>query len=282
LFRRYSSEAGELGVLLVDCPEPLSFSDVAENLHSESSSVLEQTDLLVLRPPVDIPIEDSSTLYEHLGAFRDRVPRAAIHLLHSHAFSIRISANLNNSVESRELDTDFLFWLRQEELSDFILSSGALYPKQEGLAYRAPSGKHYQSFVRVGNIQTSAAVVDAVFFWMLPHLRGKTGILTETWSISSTAFNAAFRLNRYHPAGSTFRVGMLSSYQDSVSELHSDTRQALQRVAAPDSRTLVLLSAVATGKSLARLRETLAERAVSATVPAPESEPSAKPASWAS
>jgi hypothetical protein len=195
-----------------------------------------------------------------LEPFRERVPRASLHLLYSEQHSIFLSENLN-AASHHPVDPDFVQWLRSTEMRSFVEASAAWFPTREGVTYRAPSGREYPSFLRVGNIQTSSRTLDAIFFWLIPHLRNTTGILTETWSISSTALNAARRLEHYSERHRSVVVEMLSTYHDSAAELRAEAREALANTTRPGQRTLVLLSAVATGGSLRRLRETLSRRA---------------------
>ena len=252
---------------LVDCPHYVEFEEIADRLHTQYSQSIEHTDVLVLRPPVDRAIADPGVLRGKVLPFLERAPRASLHLLYSFDFTHMLSENLNNGVNTEMFSqmgkNNFLSWLREHELREYVNRSSALFKASSNFVYRAPSQTYVNMFLRVGNVQMTRQAIDAFFFWMLPFLKGREAILTDTWSISSIAFNAARLLDRYDPKGENHcRVDMLSAYYDGSPELIPETRDALRRVVGVGGRVLALISVVGTGKSLARLRRTVVTEAV--------------------
>ena len=206
--------------------------------------------------------------------FAKRAPHASLHLLFSDHFQIVLSPNLNPSIKDKlptsELKSECIGWLRDKELYKFIKQSRALFQAHAGFVYRAPSKRYVNMFLRVGNVQRTRQVLDAFFFWILPHLEDRTALLTDTWSISSIALNASRLLERYwrnlpgRPKTQTSPtecyVDMLSSYPDDLLPVLPETQDILRRVSGNGVRNvLILLSAVATGASLQRLREAVAD-----------------------
>ena len=158
-----------------------------------------------------------------------------------------------------------------QELYYYVKESSALFKANSNFVYRAPSDGFVNRFLRVGNVQRSRQVLDAFFFWMLPHLKGRDAVLVETWSISSIALNVGRFLERYwiyQAAGTEVppekeyrqcRVDMLSFYPDRYVGSLPETIHALRRMTENGKRNvLVVLSAVNSGNSLRRLREAIA------------------------
>lgn len=187
--------------------------------------------LLIIRLPVDEQwdladfITPPSARGElHLGDSSemrlDRFARArehSVHLLSSGGGEIFITGNLNPFIEECPLTTysldpaSVISEIRDAEMHFLLDSSKALLSLPPGLLYQTPSRRLVRSFVRVGNIQLHRDAIDAVFFWLIPHLRDVVAILTDTWSISSTALNAAKNASVYF-GGPVPRVEMLPFY----------------------------------------------------------------------
>ena len=123
-------------------------------------------------------------------------------MIYSNDFKIHLSDNFNlNKEETSEIFEDkqgFIIYLRQSEMEEFIINSSAIIksPTPKTL-FRTPSGEYSHTFLRVGNIQKNRQVLDGLFFWMLPSLEEAGAILTDSWSISSIAFNISRLLARY-------------------------------------------------------------------------------------
>lgn len=275
LFSEYTTTqtSNRWQVCLADCQDHLTYERLADLLYTESPRQLEQTDLLIVRPSVDTSLSENSFDLSEFAPLTKRAPHASLHVLFSEKFEIRLSSNLNPLIQDKlasgELKDDCLRWLQDKELYTFIKRSSAVFQAHTKFVYRAPSKRYVNMFLRVGNIQRTRQILDAFFFWMLPYLRDRTAILTDTWSISSIALNASRMLERYWASfdrtenGTTARVechiDMLSSYPDDLLAVMPETQETIRRVSGNGVRNvLVLISAVATGTSLQRLRETVA------------------------
>lgn len=262
-------------VCLADCPDYLTPELLADILYTEHIQILEQTDVLIVRPRVDRPIPIQVFDSAYFSALTKRAPHASIHVLFSDHYKIMLSANINPAIDDK-LSTNAskekcIRWLQDKELYTYIKQSSALFQARPQFVYRAPSQRHVNMFLRVGSVQRNRQVIDAFFFWMLPYLKGRDAILTDTWSISSTALNTGRLLERYwthldkaKTKGDAIHrlchVDMLSSYPDELLLVTPETRDALRRVCEEGARSvLVILSAVATGNSLALLHELVSQ-----------------------
>jgi hypothetical protein len=117
----------------------------------------------------------------------------------------------------------------------------------------------------VGNIQVSRQQLDALAFWLIPHLADIDAVITDTWSISSLTLNA-LRLVQQHDPTRPIPIAFetLSIYQDGSADVLREAREALSRVSAPQgSRVLLLLSTIMTGGSLEHIKGELKRISVS-------------------
>ena len=246
-------------ICLVDFPNGRTPDEQTDFLVARHADHLERTDLVILRPSVDVPIADVDvSKYKHaLVSLSRRAPRAGGHVLHSQNFKHHLSCNLVSGPQGDyppQTLEDMLDGIREQEFQHYVNSSDALLSARDGFVYRAPSGHHVRQFLRVGNIQKSLQALDAVFFWMLPFLKDCCVIVADTWSIGSIALNAARLLERYQ-RNINCRVELLPTYFDGGPDSHFDAETILRHAWQGDGSILVLFSAVRSGKSLAQLKE---------------------------
>lgn len=187
--------------------------------------------LLIIRLPVDeqwdpadFAASPSQRGERHLGDSPDarsktfqRAREHSVHILSSGKGAIFVTGNLNPHWEECPFTTYSLDpgrvvgEIRDTEMHFLLDSSKALLSLPSGHLYQTPSRRLVKSFVRVGNIQSDRDAIDAIFFWLIPHLIDVVAILTDTWSISSTALNAARNAAHYF-GGPAPRVEMLPVY----------------------------------------------------------------------
>ncbi|MET4754501.1 hypothetical protein [Bradyrhizobium sp. RT11b] len=240
-----------------------------------------RTEMLIVRLPVEEnwtaeaftaeqvagpTLERTQRLFARREAGGDifaRVRDRAVHVLTSNNGRHVLTSNLNPHWAEDPLErygiaaTKAFNAISKAEFEYILNRSRAVLMSAPGSMFRAPSGRLIRSFVRVGNIQYDRDAIDAVFFWLLPHLDSVGAILTDTWSISSIALNMA-RLCAAYFGGDRRVVEMLPSYNDGSPEAKARTRTVIERLDA-DYRTmnsdqdvmLCLISATQTG-SLAR------------------------------
>ena len=257
LFFEVDVDGREFHICLVDFREYHTQDDLAELLISRHTRALEHNDMLVLRPDVDRPIQNKRDLLQPEDVLLRRVPRSQVRVLYSHNFKHVLSPDLASSGPeelSRETRERVVKDIRSKEFLHYVNNTDALLSARDGFVYRAPSGHHVRKFLRVGNIQKNRQALDAVFFWMLPHLEGCSAIVVDTWSIGSIALNAARLFERYK-RGTHCRVELLPTYFDGRSESLSHANSVLEHALQGDGTILVLFSAVRSGRSLERFRE---------------------------
>jgi hypothetical protein len=226
----------------------------AERLHNEYPRQLEMVDLLIVRPTVTVPLQET---HVDMSCFIKRAPRADIRILYSVAFTLHLSPPQNDAVDATILPSEhnaFLAWLQQEELTAFVKHSAALFPSRPHIIYRQPSGLYAEAFLRVGSVQTSRAHLDAFFFWLLPYLNDRDALLTDTWSISSIGLNAALSLAAYTRNQRVCDFATLSVYQDGSPSRTQDAEATLRTLAKADRQTLAIISASASGRTLKQLQ----------------------------
>jgi len=244
LFTVPLNEPEPIDALVVELMRGYSFEEVLEQVYKIEPSRLAISQLLIARAPVGTPIDpalvkevttgQAATIPSDLRFFGDtvrelgsafvRFPDRPIYLLFSHDHVHYLSDNLNPTsvfnplAGERSIVESTLKRIQETEMQVVVESGRARFPVIPHVLYEAPSGRLVQSFLRIGNIQRSRAAVDALFFWLLPHLRDCSAIITDTWSIGTIAFNASRRLSSYHKEGPPCPVEMVSSYLDGSPE----------------------------------------------------------------
>lgn len=155
--------------------------------------------------------------------------------------------------------------IRSAELDHLVALGMCKLPPLGNQHYCAPSGRFVRSFLRVGNLQVTRAAIDAIFFWLIPHLRNCVGIVTDTWSISSLSQNISRRLVDYaKPKRSPCPIEMLGDYHDNSPEYATNAAETIKgfvsRIGARnarDAKILLLISATHTGSMVKLLPEAL-------------------------
>ena len=273
-------------VLVVELVRGYSFEETLEHIYKTEPKRLANVQMVIARAPVFSPIAPAHVEklrsgklrrlppeLEFLGhGFRNlatafaRFPRRPIHLLFSYKYTHYISRNLNPTSKTNPLDgvegdvlATTLRTIQRKEIETIVEDGRARLPSMPGVLYEAPNGHLVRSFLRIGNIQRSRSAVDSLFFWLLPHLRDCSAIITDTWSIGSIALNASRRLASYSkPIKRPCAVEMVSSYLDDSQERASEaadhiarliriTEAARPRSILHASKVLFLMSAISTG-----------------------------------
>jgi hypothetical protein len=248
--------------LMVNAPDPNhhSMEWLADYLYRQHSSDLAVATFVIVRPPVDQQMQEHYFRIHAFPSLRQRIPSLPIYLLGSQNFSHFLSGNLNplanDPFEGSNTD-ELLAEVQQVELAMYATHSNALLTTTGSRYFRAPSMKYCQHFMRVGNIQTSRSAIDAVFFWLLPWFKDCSAIITESWTVSSTALNAARLLSRYDPhRHSRCRVDMFSAYHDNSLALHLEAEDILRRVLPlPTDKVLLLVSSCMSGNLIRQFKE---------------------------
>ena len=257
---------------VVQMPARRTVEDVLDDVYDRDTDIRQGTDLLILRLPVDqqwdpdlfagaMPATVGGALVELLGgsdvatAFA-RVDDRPVHLLHSFRGRHLLSKNVNPRFPALPIADMPLNAVIEDvqvaELDHLIEKSRAVISAAPGTVFEAPSGRLVRHFIRVGNIQYSRDAVDALFFWLLPHLHRCAAILVDTWSISSVAFNIAALCQRYFGGGPR-RVELLPDYIDSANSSDLRAREVVERLVreAPTDaaldRIVCLISATQSG-----------------------------------
>jgi len=228
--------------------------------------------------PAGVPDEESlessirASIAEDGSFLNVRFMYVPVHFLFSDDYNIYLSDACNAdrvgssvSVLTPGAKSALIEHLRQIELRLFVERAPAIFGPVQGVPYLTPSGEEARIFLRVGNIQLRRTVLHAIFFWLLPNLRHTAAILTDTWSISSMAYNVSRLLARYRGRDAEIpRVDMLAEYHTTDETGLLLNLEVLRRflrgpVAIPQgSEVLFLISAVFTGQLMKKIQTTMA------------------------
>ena len=200
-----------------------------------------------------------------------------IHVLASEDYDNYLTANVNPNaaapvdISDVKLATKLINTIRDAEIDHLLRLGGCKLPRLGQRFYRAPSGRYMKAFLRVGNLQISRSAIDALYFWLLPHLRNCIGIITDTWSISSISQNASRRLVDYEGAvGSPCPIEMLGDYHEQSQHYGAAAAETIDRfisrIGARDEgragRVLILISATHTGSMVELIQKYLIPRGI--------------------
>lgn len=271
---------GGIAVEVAQLQDGWPLRDTLEEIYASDDRLRLGTEALILRLPVDrpwpraafddpAPFTSSESLASLLGGFSPeetfaRFEDRPMYFLASDDGVLLVTGNINPAFQgdllaSQGLDeNDVLYQIRQAEFRSMLNRSRAIISSSPGTVFEAPSKRLVRHFVRVGNIQYDRDAIDAVFYWLLPHLKRCAGILTDTWSISSIAFNAA-RLTRAYFGGPTRRVELLPDYIGALDGSEERARSIVERLVRESpteeelDRVVCLISATQSGSLRTRL-----------------------------
>lgn len=145
-------------------------------------------DLVVCRVhPAQLPdFRAAAVITEDLVARFDGVP--VLLLSWDGAFS---STLLAGSFDLGPSDEALHVALAHAELRAVLDRSAVMLPATDDYHYIGPNGEHYESFVRVGTAIQDVDALDAIAFWLLPHLIRSPVIVLDSWTVISLGLNAA-------------------------------------------------------------------------------------------
>lgn len=215
-------------------------------------------------------VEDSEKTFRR---FRTQ----GVHVLASEDYGHFLTANINPqaaitfdiseaSFAPRIIDT-----IRDAEIDHLVRLGECKLPRLGQQYYRAPSGRYMKAFLRVGNLQTSRAAIDALYFWLLPYLGGCIGIITDTWSISSISQNASRRLVDYGGVSAQpCPIEMLGDYHEQSEHYGSSAAETIDRFVSrieargegTGGQVVVLISATHTGSMVKLIQRYLKPRGI--------------------
>lgn len=284
---RFKADIGSLLIAEVDqLHNSSTVRQALADIYDGESETRLGTDMLILRLPVNVrwnqDLVDAATAGDvsdlvagWLGApdastAFERAADRPVYLLGFHQQEVILSPNINPNyrvdvlAESGLTPGDIVANIRDAELDCLLVRSRALLTSAQRTVFRAPSGRLVRNFIRVGNIQYDREAIDAVSFWLLPHMRSAAAILTDTWSISSIALNTA-RIAAIHFGGAPAPVELLPDYLQTSEEAKKRAGLIVERLVrespanAERAEVLCLVSATQSGSLQQRLDEVARE-----------------------
>jgi hypothetical protein len=141
----------------------------------------------------------------------------------------------------------YIEFLRECELTAYSQRPGVYLSGAEGFHYEAPSGRHYEAFLRVGNMLNSIEAVEALCFWLVPRIAGANVVLLDSPSILALGLRTQQYVNEALPNRETFEVETLRKYGEK--EVSFGPRiDALKRPCDRPPRLVFLISMVSSGE----------------------------------
>jgi len=288
-------------ILVIDVPSGASLGSILNIIYQEDPSSLIIPSAIFIRPNPGRQIHPSWINHSNRdGTFNDshstlsflnsnpsdidltfdRVPSMPVHILHSYEFSHYLSDNINLLASPfcasrilRQGTERILSQIQNAELDYLVAQGHAEFPHIEDMPYITPAGAKVDQFLRVGNVQYSRASLDGLFFWLIPFLSSCDAIVTDTWSIGSTALHISRRLATYrNDERRPCPVELLGEYFIKTKNQIADVqiiisrldellrlRQASRPSHWPTQSIIFLFSAINTGKLLKSVREQISD-----------------------
>ncbi|MEL7444388.1 MAG: hypothetical protein AAGK02_01075 [Pseudomonadota bacterium] len=143
--------------------------------------------------------------------------------------------------------------IKEHELFDIVMNSDALFEHSRSTLFGLPSGRLSDYFFRTGNLQISQQFTTAAFFWSLGRIKDVDHIVSDTWSISTTAARFADLLKKYSQrdeVGWTYLSRYLPSSVEAIAEFRRTLGQLAEAKPSGErsAKLLFLCSFSSTGK----------------------------------
>lgn len=135
--------------------------------------------------------------------------------------------------------------VRDADVRSLLLRPGAHLPSTDLLHYEGPNGQHYRAFVRPGFALRTVEDLDRLSFWLLPHLRGRSRLVVDHWSLLGLAYHVAAYTARFDGSDGRVIVQALESYDEGLDSLASRLRLAFPDES--DATAALLLSVNSSG-----------------------------------
>jgi hypothetical protein len=247
-----AAEGHELeSVLYVPVPRGISARQLDSQLKKIQSQWLRAGQLIVLRlhPPSAAEMLGDELAIDLLRRRLEGLPVLAAHLGPDR--SIQFTPMVNGSDAPAYDPGQLVDAVRFAELHSWLDRPGVVLPQNSDFYYEGPNGYRYQSFMRVGTAIQSMETLDAVSFWLQPHLEGCPIVVLDAWTINSLALN----LSRYashcgSPCGPIADIECLGSYDEDLAKLQLRLESAYRRL--PEGTPALLVSSVVTHGNLHR------------------------------
>lgn len=162
----------------------------------------------------------------------------------------------------QRLEAEYINVFRECELTAYARAPGVFLEGSETFHYAAPNGKHYRSFLRVGNMLRSLDAVDSICFWIAPRVGTASIILLD----SSTILSVGLRSAEYaieaqkREAKDRLTVDALRGYREPEITLGPRLRRHTEHREEEKPRLVFLESVSSTGELVDYIHETCGER----------------------
>ncbi len=148
--------------------------------------------------------------------------------------------------------------VRFAELHSWLDQPGVVLPANEDFHYEGPNGCRYESFMRVGTAIQGMETLDAISFWLQPHLRGVPAVVLDAWTINSVALNLGrYARNCGAPCEPVADIECLGAYDEDMDKLKLRLTAIRKRL---DPGPALLVSSVVSKGDLHRELENLIKK----------------------
>lgn len=254
------AEGHELeSVLYVPVPRGISARELDSQLKEIQSQWLRAGQLIVLRlhPPSATEMLGDEIAKDLLRRRLEGLPVLAAHLGPDR--SVQFAPMVDGSDAPAYDPGQLVDAVRFAELHSWLDRPGVVLPQNNDFYYEGPNGYRYQSFMRVGTAIQSMETLDAVSFWLQPHLQGSPIVVLDAWTINSLALNLGRYANHCGPPCEPIAdIECLGAYDEDLAKLKLRLETAFRRL--PSGTPALLVSSVVTQGNLHRRLESLIKK----------------------
>lgn len=163
-------------------PELL-YNDLPDTIRKRTSHVVVQAHAETCRAFDDDPylIDDlcGRLGVDHLDVVR--VERATA----SHVVDTRFVSGSARVRRASLTGDEVVAFVREVDFLDMTTRSGAALPDTPEFHYEGPNGSHYTAFLRPGFSFASMEDLDAICFWLAPHVPADAVVVVDTWNLAA-------------------------------------------------------------------------------------------------
>lgn len=248
-------------ILYISAPRRISVRELDSQLKALDAKWLRAGQLIVLRlhPPVAAELLADEVAIDILRRRLEGLPLLVARLAPDRSIQLAPVFPLEESGAPVHEPEQILEAVRFAELHGWLEQPGVVLPANDDFHYEGPNGCRYESFMRVGTAIQGMETLDAVSFWLQPHLQGSPVVVLDAWTINSVALN----LSRYaHHCGAPCEpapdIECLGAYDEDMDKLRLRLA-AIQRRSQPGTPALLVSSVVSLGNLHRRLESLIAE-----------------------
>lgn len=242
-----TDRSGLESLLYVSVPQHISLEDLDPELKAVHSKWLRAGQMAIFR--LHQPLADELLREEFaIHTLRHRLEGLPVFVAHLQPDrSIGLTQVVDEFKAPPHDPEQLLEAVRFAELHSWLERPGVVLPANDDFHYEGPNGYRYESFMRVGTAIQGIETLEAISFWLQPHLRGNPLVVLDAWTINSVALNLSRYADRCGaPCEPAADIECLGAYDEDLEKLRQRLEARLESMD-PEIPALLISSVVSQG-----------------------------------